>query len=91
MRRPTCSESVIRLTQRQRNFKFVTMLGFASTVIVSWEVLLPYAGVLLIGCKLVTDHIQRLHFCAHQWWYRHPFLGLRYGVYRHVARVCQSC
>ncbi|MBA7493110.1 hypothetical protein ES702_03665 [subsurface metagenome] len=25
----------------RRNFKFVTMVGFASTVIVSWEILLP--------------------------------------------------
>lgn len=26
----------------RRNFKFVTMVGFASTVIVSWEILLPW-------------------------------------------------
>lgn len=25
----------------RRNFKFATMVGFASTVIVSWEILLP--------------------------------------------------
>lgn len=25
----------------QRNFKFITMLGFASTVVASWEVVLP--------------------------------------------------
>lgn len=25
----------------QRNFKFITMLGFASTVMASWELLLP--------------------------------------------------
>ena len=26
----------------RRNFKFITMLGFGSTVICSWEVVLPY-------------------------------------------------
>lgn len=25
----------------RRNFEFITMLGFASTVIVSWEIILP--------------------------------------------------
>lgn len=25
----------------QRNFRFVTMVGFASTVMASWEILLP--------------------------------------------------
>lgn len=30
----------MKLMVAQRNFKFVTMLGFASTVMASWEVLL---------------------------------------------------
>ncbi|KIX04900.1 uncharacterized protein Z518_05771 [Rhinocladiella mackenziei CBS 650.93] len=29
------------LGKKQRNFKFLTMLGFASTVMASWEILLP--------------------------------------------------
>jgi len=29
------------LTWAQRNFKFITMLGFASTVMASWEFILP--------------------------------------------------
>lgn len=32
----------------QRNFKFVTMLGFASTVMASWEVLLVLFKLTLI-------------------------------------------
>ncbi|KAK0971669.1 hypothetical protein LTR54_017732 [Friedmanniomyces endolithicus] len=32
----------------RRNFKFVTMLGFASTVMASWEVLLPLFGLVLV-------------------------------------------
>ncbi|RMZ89389.1 hypothetical protein DV736_g3379, partial [Chaetothyriales sp. CBS 134916] len=31
----------------RRNFKFITMLGFASTVMASWEVLLPLFGLIL--------------------------------------------
>lgn len=30
-----------QLTTEQRNFRFITMLGFASTAMASWEVLLP--------------------------------------------------
>lgn len=30
-----------RLILSQRNFRFMTMLGFASTAMASWEVLLP--------------------------------------------------
>ncbi len=29
------------MNPNQRNFKFITMLGFASTVMASWEILLP--------------------------------------------------
>lgn len=36
----TCTAS--KLTATQRNFRFVTMVGFASTVMASWEILLPY-------------------------------------------------
>lgn len=32
---------IIWLTLWQRNFKFITMIGFGSTVICSWEVILP--------------------------------------------------
>ncbi|KAK0768445.1 hypothetical protein LTR59_017660 [Friedmanniomyces endolithicus] len=32
----------------RRNFKFGTMLGFASTVMASWEVLLPLFGLVLV-------------------------------------------
>lgn len=32
----------------RRNFKFVTMLGFASTVMASWEILLPLFSFVLI-------------------------------------------
>ncbi|KAJ9608558.1 hypothetical protein H2200_007546 [Cladophialophora chaetospira] len=39
-------EQVLRL---QRNFEFLPMLGFASTVIVSWEVLLPVFTFVLVN------------------------------------------
>lgn len=44
---------IAALTSYQRNFKFITMLGFASTVMASWEVLLPYVPEFICptGCS----------------------------------------
>jgi choline transport protein len=37
------NDHLIDLSSYQRNFKFLTMLGFASTVICTWEILLSCA------------------------------------------------
>ena len=43
----------------RRNFRFITMLGFGSTVICSWEVVLPYGICCYFfeTCNGVTDEV----------------------------------
>ena len=36
-----------KMQELRRNFKFITMVGFASTVMSSWEILLPLSGFIL--------------------------------------------
>lgn len=60
---------VRNLTCRQRNFKFITMLGFASTVMASWEVLLPYDSLCAFSkMTLSYDLTKRPAFSPWSWW-----------------------
>lgn len=46
---PMLVDLIDAVLSSKRNFKFVTMLGFASTVICTWEGLLVYGSTILFA------------------------------------------
>ena len=64
----------------QRNFKFITMLGFASTVMASWEVLL-----VLFKLTLMTGGFPNLF-----WGFIVNVCGMLF-VYASIAELASMC
>lgn len=44
---PMIVDLIDAVLSSKRNFKFMTMLGFASTVVCTWEILLTYGPTIL--------------------------------------------
>lgn len=73
----------------QRNFRFLSMLGFGSALICTWEILLAYDGHLPKTTSAMTDAEAQRH-PIHQHGRRHGrlILGLSSGFDRSWVNLC---